>query len=134
MCGSETGNPPGDRGGLGAPRLEHGDVTDQVFGLCGQRRDTDVLTPTQIAGQVRRQCRLARCCHSAELRGEADLADRAGISGQRKAKQPGNAGIDRLGDPTPRSDRQPLPVGAMDNDFAHAAPARWFDLPCIQSL
>jgi hypothetical protein len=133
MRGGKTGNPPGDRGGLGTARLKHADVTDQVFRLGGQRGDTGVLTPTQIAGQVRRQCRLARCCHSAKLHGEADLADRASISGQRKAQQPGNPGIDRLDDPASRAHRQPLPVGAMDDDLAHAAPARWSVLLCIPS-
>ena len=83
MCGGETGNPPGNRGGLGAPRLEHGDVADQVFGLGRQRGDTDVLTPAQLAGQVRSQCRLARCCHSAKLRVEADLAHGAGVDRER---------------------------------------------------
>ena len=131
MCGGKTGNPPRDRGRLGTPRLEHGNVADQIFGLAGQRGDTDVLTPTQIAGQVRRQRRLARRGHSAELRRETDLADRAGISRQREAKQPGNAGIDRLNKATPRSDRKPLPVRAVNDDLAHTAPARCSDLRCI---
>jgi len=95
-----------------APRassLEPRDVADQVFGLGRQRRDLDVLTPAQIACEVRSERRLARRCHRAELRGETDLADRASVSPLRKRQQPGNVGIDRLDEASPCGDRQAPP-------------------------